>query len=79
MSAKELAKEIRVNSIALGAILAPEDGIDHSLIGEKPVSELKKIDRSLQVANLVEYLVNNNYISGAIIPLDNALHLTNSL
>ena len=75
MSAVELAPEIRVNGIAPGPILAPEDkGIDYlEIAGSK--TPLKKPGSLFNITETIKYIVNNDYITGQIIYLDGGENL----
>jgi len=72
--AKELAPEIRVNAIAPGAILWPEDGSLSSEDIDKKLSEipLKRCGSPEDIANLVVYLSceKASFITGEIIKVD---------
>lgn len=70
MAAKALAPRIRVVGIAPGAVLAPENGQDESLIAGRP---LRHIDRSRQIQRTVEYIVQNDYVNGDILYVDGGL------
>ncbi|CAA6805071.1 MAG: FolM Alternative dihydrofolate reductase 1 [uncultured Thiotrichaceae bacterium] len=70
--AKELGPEIRVNGVAPGAILWPEQGMDESqqvaLLGK---TALKRSGDPADIAGAVLFLVRDaNYITGQIIPVD---------
>jgi pteridine reductase len=70
--AKELGPDIRVNGVAPGAILWPENDIpDHTkqLILER--TSLKRPGEPIDIAKTVLFLVKeNNYITGQIIAVD---------
>ncbi len=70
--AKELAPEVRINGIAPGAILWPDD---KDLSGEEKSSVLNKvalgrIGRPEDVASTIFFLTQSKYITGQIINVD---------
>ncbi len=71
--AKDLSPNIRVNGVAPGSILWPEN--DAELTQAQKQSMLKKIALNKQgsatdIANTVIFLANSNYITGQIIAVD---------
>ncbi len=71
MSAKALPPSIRVNGIAPGAILPPKEK-DQTLSKNK---EIKGIDRSKQICQTVEFILNNDYINGEVLFIDGGIRL----
>lgn len=70
--AKDLAPEIRVNGIAPGAILWPEDGmpddVKETIIGQIP---LARAGRPRDIAEAVLYLARDaQYVTGQILAID---------
>ena len=70
--ARELAPEVRVNAIAPGAILWPENGQDEvalqRLISRTP---LKRLGTPREIADTVLFLIKDaGFISGQVIPVD---------
>jgi pteridine reductase len=70
--ARDLAPEIRVNGVAPGAVLWPEDGISErikeSIIRQIP---MKRVGRPEDIASCVVYLVRDAaYVTGQIISVD---------
>ncbi|MFT5790039.1 MAG: pteridine reductase [Shewanella sp.] len=68
--AQELAPDIRVNGVAPGAILWPEqakDGSQKHVLKEIPLAKLGQPD---DIAKLISHLVSAPYISGQIIAVD---------
>lgn len=70
--ARELGPEIRVNAVAPGAILWPEDGIDEMnkqrMISRTP---LKRIGQPDDIAETVLFLIGNAaFITGQVIAVD---------
>lgn len=77
VSAHELAPEVRVNCVVPGAILPPP-GISES--GEfwrkrGDVVPLRRTGASGEVAEAVAFLVCNEFITGAVLPVDGGEHL----
>ena len=70
--AKELAPEIRVNGVAPGAILWPENEIDEETHAELVSrTALKKQGSPEDIASTILFLIRDaNYITGHIIPVD---------
>ncbi len=74
-AAEALAPRIRVNAVALGAILPPPgEGSDYlrALAREIPVS---RVGGTEPVADAVLFLVRNHFITGEIVRLDGGAHL----
>ncbi len=70
--AKDLAPEIRVNGVAPGAILWPEDGLSdttkEAILGQVP---LGRVGEPEDIANAVLYLAAEaSYVTGQIIAVD---------
>lgn len=78
VSAWELAPQVRVNAIAPGAILPPP-GVDpasaewRERAGQVPVATVGDPER---VAETVVFLAENDFLNGAILPVDGGEHLT---
>ncbi len=75
MSAKALAPNIRVNAIAPGAVLVPEDGRKEKYeikFGKNPLNRSGTPD---DVAEALEYLLCAEYVSGQCIYVSAADHL----
>lgn len=74
--AKALAPKIRVNAIAPGLVIPPLDMADNSwekLIEKVP---LKRSAYPQEVTSMVEYLIQNKYITGQIIQIDGGYSLS---
>ncbi|GGI85428.1 pteridine reductase [Shewanella gelidii] len=68
--AQELAPDIRVNGVAPGAILWPENS---SIAVQRQIQEqipLNKLGSPNDIANAIKFLVNASYITGQIITVD---------
>jgi pteridine reductase len=71
--ARELAPEVRVNGVAPGAIVWPEDGSWDDLTRQRIVSStlLKRTGEPDDIARAVYYLIAEApYVTGQIIPVD---------
>lgn len=71
--AKELAPDIRVNSIAPGAIIWPEQDAELSQESQAAIIDkipLARAGKPENIANTVSYLLNNDYLTGQVISVD---------
>lgn len=71
--AKELAPDIRVNSIAPGAIMWPEQDAELSKESQAAIVDkipLARTGKPENIANTVSYLLNNDYLTGQVISVD---------
>jgi len=77
VAARELAPAVRVNAIVPGAILAPGDMAPDSprwqRMGESV--PLGRTGHPRYVAETVIFLARNDYVTGAVIPVDGGEHL----
>jgi len=75
--AMDLAPRIRVNGIAPGAILSPADTHDDamltSLLTKTP---LGRLGGEAAIVQAVEYLIDNPYVTGQILPIDGGLSIS---
>jgi NAD(P)-dependent dehydrogenase (short-subunit alcohol dehydrogenase family) len=81
VSALELGPGVRVNAIAPGAVLPPP-GMDPAGEAWQTMGDqvpLKRTGDPRDVAQTVVYLAQNDYITGAVIPVDGGEHLVGSL
>jgi len=81
ISACELAPHIRVNAVAPGAVLPPQ-GMDPASdiwrrLGER--TPLGRTGHPGYVGQTVVFLAKNDYITGAVIPVDGGEHLTGTV
>ena len=76
MAAVELAPQIRVNAIAPGLILPPERKSDDSLDRLAKNIPLKRRGAPEGIARAVQFLIENDYITGQTIFVDGGEHLT---
>jgi pteridine reductase len=77
--ARELAPEVRVNGIAPGAIMWPEETLSSSAKNEiVERTALKRAGCESDIADTVNFLVNHApYITGQILPVDGGRTLSN--
>ncbi len=79
VSAYELGPDVRVNAIAPGAILPPP-GMDAARWQQMGAQlPLKRTGSPDYVAQTVVFLAANDYITGALIPVDGGEHLIGTL
>jgi NAD(P)-dependent dehydrogenase (short-subunit alcohol dehydrogenase family) len=81
VSAYELGPDVCVNAIAPGAILPPSnvdpEGDFWQQMGQR--LPLKRVGHHGQVAQTVVFLAQNDFITGAVIPVDGGEHLIGTL
>lgn len=68
--AKDLAPKTQVNGLALGAIMAPPGADDLHFKRMANHIPLKRTGSPQAVAEAVSFLVSQNFITGAVIPID---------
>ena len=76
--AKELGPSVRVNGIAPGIALWPDDETEfNSALRERIITRtaLKRAGTPTDIADTVLFLINTNYITGQIIAVDGGLSL----
>jgi len=74
LAAIELAPHIRVNAIAPGLILPPENETKNHLLSRVKNVPLKSIGNPKQIALTVSFLESNHYVTGQIIYVDGGEH-----
>ncbi len=81
VSAYELGPEVRVNAIAPGAILPPPNVDPEGEFWQHRGQQLplKRTGHPDQVAQTVVFLAQNDFITGAVIPVDGGEHLIGTL
>jgi pteridine reductase len=81
VSAYELAPHVRVNAVAPGAVLPPPtidpDGEFWQNMGAR--LPLRRVGHPDHVAQTVVFLAHNDFITGAVIPVDGGEHLIGTL
>ena len=68
--ARTLAPEIQVNAIAPGTVLPPPNHSEMDFVSSVENSLLKRIGSSEDIVNAVEYLLNSDFLTGTIMPVD---------
>ena len=68
--ARELAPKVRVNAIAPGPILFPDDYDDESQRREIDRTLLKRKGEPKDISDAAIALIRNDYITGALLPVD---------
>lgn len=76
--ALEMGPEVRVNAIAPGAILWPDDDHPYDAAGRLQILEqipLKRIGKPKDIAEAILFLISNDYINGQVISVDGGRQL----
>jgi pteridine reductase len=76
--ALEMGPEVRVNGVAPGAILWPEDENEMDVESQREILEkipLKRIGHPLDIANTILFLATSDYVNGQIIAVDGGRQL----
>ena len=76
VAAATLAPRIRVNGIALGAMLPPPGGDEKYMIQRATQLPLQRVGGFEPVAQAMLYLLQNDFVTGEIIRLDGGDHLS---
>jgi NAD(P)-dependent dehydrogenase (short-subunit alcohol dehydrogenase family) len=66
----ELAPHVRVNAIAPGTVLLPENASPEKATWATDKSVLKRVGSPQDVANLVKFLITNDFITGSVYFVD---------
>jgi pteridine reductase len=74
--AKDLAPEVRVNAVAPGAVLLPDDWTPEQIERATRNVPLKRRGRPEDVAQAVLYLARADYVTGVVLPVDGGRHLS---
>jgi len=75
IAATQLGPSIRVNGIAPGPVLAPEDKSDSYLQEKARDNPLQRTGSLEQLEQALEFLVQNEFITGQVIYVDGGEHL----
>jgi len=75
-AALALAPRIRVNAVALGAILPPPGEPESYLERQAALLPLQRVGGTGPVGEAVVHLVSNSFVTGEIVRLDGGAHLT---
>lgn len=73
--AKILAPKVRVNCVALGTILPPEDYGEEWEQEMKAKNLMQRLGKPEEVVQTVLFCITCDYLTGAVIPLDGGRHL----
>ena len=68
--ARALSPEVQVNAIAPGTVLTPPDHIEMDLNTSVDNSLLKRIGKAEDILKAVEYLLQSDFVTGTILPVD---------
>lgn len=74
--AVELAPAVRVNAIAPGTVLLPDDASPEKRQWAEEKSLLKRIGSPADVAQLAEFLITNDFVTGGVYFIDGGRALT---
>jgi pteridine reductase len=74
--AKDLAPEVRVNAVAPGAALLPDDWTPEQIMRATRNVPLQRHGRPEDVAQAVLYLAQAEYVTGVVLPVDGGRHLS---
>jgi pteridine reductase len=74
--AKDLAPEVRVNAVAPGAVLLPDDWTPEQIERATRNVPLKRLGRPEDVAQAVLYLAQADYVTGVVLPVDGGRRLS---
>ena len=65
-----LSPEVQVNGIAPGTVLPPPEHIEMDFTASVENSLLKRIGKAEDIVQAVEYLLQSDFVTGTIIPVD---------
>ena len=68
--ARALSPEVQVNGIAPGTVLTPPEHIEMDLTASVENSLLKRIGKAEDVVQALEYLLQSDFVTGSILPVD---------
>ena len=68
--ARALSPEVQVNGIAPGTVLPPPEHIEMDLTASVENSLLKHIGKVEDIVQAVEYLLQSDFVTGTILPVD---------
>ena len=68
--ARALSPEVQVNGIAPGTVLPPPEHIEIDLTASVENSLLKRIGKAEDIVQAVEYLLQSDFVTGTILPID---------
>jgi pteridine reductase len=73
--AKDLSPDVRVNAVAPGAVLLPEDWNEEQHAKAANNTLLKRVGTPEDVAEAVLFLARADYVTGVMLPVDGGWHL----
>ena len=73
--ARDLAPDVRVNAVAPGAALLPDDWTPEQVARATQNVPLKRLGSPEAVAHAVLYLAQADYVTGVVLPVDGGRHL----
>ena len=68
--ARALSPEVQVNGIAPGTVLSPPEHFEMDLTASVENSLLKRIGKVEDIVQAVEYLLQSDFVTGTILPVD---------
>jgi pteridine reductase len=74
--AMDLAPDVRVNAVAPGAALLPDDWTPEQVARATRNVPLQRLGRPEDVAQAVLYLAQADYVTGVVLPVDGGRHLS---
>jgi pteridine reductase len=74
--AMDLAPHVRVNAVAPGAVLLPDDWTAEQIERSTRNVPLKRVGSPEDVAQAVLYLAQAEYVTGVVLPIDGGRHLS---
>jgi pteridine reductase len=72
----DLAPDVRVNAVAPGAALLPDDWSAEQVARATRNVPLQRLGRPEDVAQAVVYLLQADYVTGVVLPVDGGRHLS---
>lgn len=75
MMALEWAPDVRVNAVAPGLILPPEDKDESYLQGLAHTNPLQTVGTEKDISDAILFLINSTFVTGQIIYIDGGRHL----
>lgn len=73
--AKDLAPDVRVNAVAPGAVLLPDDWTPEQIERSTRNVPLQRLGQPDDVAQAVLFLAQAEYVTGVVLPVDGGRHL----
>lgn len=73
--AKDLAPDVRVNAVAPGAVLLPDDWTPEQIERSTRNVPLQRLGNPDDVAQAVLFLAQAEYVTGVVLPVDGGRHL----